>query len=179
MGIVTTPAKDVMGLLASPNKTFRLFRYDDAKYSTWSNHLLNDELHVSDEHRNEKYITMMLENILFGPGLSIVYEIGCLAGILAFLDVIPGFKCALTWQFWDKSAWSKGGKSGVRDARELIEYIMDEFDLVRIGTRTADPRVVKLAKILGFEIEGLAKNDFKWGGKLYDIHIMGMTRMGG
>jgi len=119
---------------------------------------------------------MMLENILFGQGLSIVYEICEMAGILAFLEVIPGFKCALAWQFWDKTAWSKGGKSRVRDARELIKYIMDEFDLVRIGTRTADPRVVKLARMLGFEIEGLAKNDFKWGGKLYDIHIMGMTR---
>lgn len=174
--IKTISADEQLARISNPMPIFKLFVYDDDKFSKWQSHLLNDELHVSDEHRHPGGIMATLREILFGAGLNITYEIGDFEGIIGFLGVIPGFRCNLTWQLWDRSRW---GLDAVKQAKGLMKFIMDEFDLKRIGTRTADPKVKRLAEMLGFKAEGILVNDFKWEGKLLDVHVLGMTRPDG
>jgi len=55
-------------------------------------------------------------------------------------------------------------------ARELTDFtddLMGIYDLRRLETSSPDPRVVKLAKIVGFQVEGIQKYAFQWDGKLY------------
>jgi hypothetical protein len=71
---------------------------------------------------------------------------------------------------WDNSRY---GATTVREARSLIKLIMDTFDLKRLNTQTADPVIDKLARLCGFEREGLRIGDYMWGGQVYDRYILG------
>jgi len=52
---------------------------------------------------------------------------------------------------------------------------MKEFKLKRINTRTADPKVVKMARMAGFKIHGKLPLEFKWKNKFYTEYILGKT----
>lgn len=65
----------------------------------------------------------------------------------------------------------------MREARALCALVMDEFRLTRLSTETADKeRIVPVAKMAGFTIEGCRPKDFKWNGEYYDTWLMGLVR---
>ncbi len=166
--------------LANPSRHFKLFSFNVNKYARWRQEVLSNPLHLSDHARTPDNADKILMQILTGDSFNLPYEIhntaGEFCGVLSFLNIVPDFKCAVSWQLWDKSPWSK---STVREARQLIKYIMDEFGLQKMESQTPDPLVVHLAEIAGFEVEGCAKNSFMCNGELRDIYILGMLRKRG
>lgn len=161
--------------LANPSRHFTLFSFNVNKYAQWRYQVLSNPLHLSDHSRTPENTDKLLMHILTGENFSIPYEInndaGDFCGILSFLNIVPDFKCAVSFQIWDKSPWSK---SAVRETRALFEYIMGEFNLKKAESQTADPVIVHLAKIIGFKVEGQAKNSFMCNGELRDVYILGM-----
>lgn len=166
--------------LANPSPHFTLFSFNVAKYARWRQDILSNPLHLSDHARTPDNADKILMQILTGDCFNLPYEIhndkGDFCGVLSFLNIIPDFKCAVSWQLWNKSAWSK---SAVRETRKLFEYIMGEFNLQKIESQTPDPLVVHLAEIAGFEVEGCMKNSFMCNGELRNIYILGMLRKEG
>ena len=53
--------------------------------------------------------------------------------------------------------------------------IAKTFRLKRMSTSTADERIVKMARLAGFEEEGTQSYTFKWKGKLYPTFLLGKT----
>ena len=135
-------------------------------------HLLNHYLETSDEHRNEQWLDYMIRCAQSMPG-SAMYEWGDFQALVGFVGTIPTFKCGMSFNLIDKKVW---GKEFVRAGMKLIEMYMDEFDLRRISTQTADPKVVRLAEMIGFKVEGERPLDFMWNKKLYPTYFLGLTR---
>jgi RimJ/RimL family protein N-acetyltransferase len=79
-------------------------------------------------------------------------------------------------KMWNPRSFSP---SLVREARSLIDYIVEAFGLVRVGTVTADPRIARMAKMVGFETEGVRRKAFSWDGKTYDEILLSRVREGG
>lgn len=168
--------KDTLDRFAAPNKTFRLIRLDQEILDKWQNELLSNPLHLNDTYRNVDSVRRAIGELLAGSNLSFVFEIlrgDDRCGIVIFHHIIPGFKCVMSMQIWDVSAWSK---SGVRDAVSLVDLIMKEFDLRRVGAETVDPRVRRMACILGFNEEGEKVNDFLCNGELLNTYVLGRVR---
>ena len=156
---------------------YRFFRplgqMDEKKIDSLAGRLLNDYLYVSDENRDAKKVWAMLYRIFSGEpgmGIHVAYEIGEFDGLLIFRDVLPGFKCDVSLKYWNDYNF---GKEIVREGRRLVEEFAAGGKLVRMNSETADPRVVKLSKLVGFETEGVRKDDFMWNGKLYDKFMLG------
>ncbi|MGY5873862.1 MAG: GNAT family protein, partial [Candidatus Thorarchaeota archaeon] len=90
-----------------------------------------------------------------------------------FINPIPGFKCAMSLNLLDKKIW---GKEFIRAGRKLIEMYMDEFSLKRISTQTADPKIVRMAKMVGFKEEGERPLSFMFNQKLYPTYLLGLIK---
>ena len=171
-----TVAKDMghdVARLLAPSPSFRHFVYDEAKVETWAEHLMNDKYHVSDEDRRPEIIYERIHWLLSGMAINVTYEIGDMAGILSFNNIIPYHKATLHWAMWDMGIF---GKSGVRETIALLDIIMDSFKLTRIGSNTPDPKVLKLAQLLGFKHEGTARKEYRWNGELYDTYLLGRMK---
>jgi len=135
-------------------------------------HLMNKYLVTSDEHRNERYIDILIKGGCFTSG-SAMYEIGDFQGLLGFVNIVPTFKCAMILSLFDKKIW---GKQLVRASEELIHTLMDEFELKRVYTQTADIKIARMAQMVGFEDEGTRPFDFMWNQRLFPSYLLGLTR---
>lgn len=133
--------------------------------------LRNDFLYAPDELRDEAVLRSLVGAYWGGP--NIIYEVGRFQGILGFMDIIPEHKASVTLKLWDADRW---GRDFIRDARAVCKAVMDEFKLTRLSTETADKRVVKIARLGGFVVEGVRPKDFKWNGDYYDTTVMGLVR---
>lgn len=164
--------------LQNPPEPFKLVipDYQDIEFHKkivrLKSHLLNKYLETSDEHRNEKYLDYVIKGGFFGWGTA-MYEAGDLDALVGFINPIPGFKCGMSLNLLDKKIW---GKEFARAGQALIQMYMEEFDLKRIGTQTADPKIVKMAKIIGFKVEGERPVDFMWNGRFYKTYLLGLTK---
>jgi len=124
-------------------------------------------LYLSDENRNEAWISMLIAAQMFGPRKSAWYEIGDWQGMIAVVDIIPGWRGEVLFKIWDKSAW---GPDLCRDILELKNTLAREFGIRRFSIQTPDESMTKLVKFIGFEQEGQLKDAFMWDGKLYDLN---------
>ena len=139
-------------------------------------HLKDKYLYLDDEFRNTNAIQQIVSNYLNGNSLNIFYEIGDFQGLTGFTRVTPGFKAGVLFKLWDKELW---GKNTARKMIELADMIMDEFKLKRIYLDTPDERMMKMAKLIGFELEGKAPMAFRWNQKFYTLYHLGLVRDGG
>lgn len=155
--------------LRNPNSTFKLFIPTEAKLKELAIHLMNEELYIPDEKRNWPSIYALLNYYLSPMHTHIFYEIGDFQGLIGFMEVYPEYKAFLLWKMWDKSVWNK---TFARHGKEVINLIMDTYKLKRLGTETADPTVVKMARMAGFVYEGAKENEFMWNGKMYSRHVL-------
>ncbi len=76
-------------------------------------------------------------------------------------------------KLWNPQIWKP---STVKQGRALIRLIMDEFKLKRIGSDSADNKMVHMATMVGFKKEGARKHEFRWNGKFFPLIMLGMTR---
>jgi uncharacterized protein (DUF2147 family) len=159
-----------MELLRHPSPSFKLFEPTDEKIAVVADKLISTPLFIEDQDRNEKTIAYFIDSFLMRTGFALAYEVPDFGGIVGFMDIRPGWKAEAILKLWDKS---KYGAKTVREARDIMKLIMDTFDLKRLNTQTADPVVDKLARLCGFEREGLRIGDYMWGGQIYDRYILG------
>jgi len=155
--------------LAKPNETFTLFYPTQDKMSELAYRLMKEELYIPDEKRNWQTIQQIMMYYLSRRFFHLFYEIGNFQGLIGFMEIYPEYKALLLWKMWDKSVWNK---TFARHGIEVINLIMDTYKLKRLATETADPKVVKMAKIAGFELEGIKKNEFLWDGKMHDKYVL-------
>ena len=161
--------------LINPPPLFKLFGGTEderkGKLMKLAQHLKEDYLMFPDEYRN--YI--VIYNILayYNLPTHLFYEFGNFSGIIGFTDIIEGHKADIFFKIWDKSIFNK---TFMRQLIELYQMVMDELSLKRLNAYTADERMVKLAEIGGFKIEGKRIDDFSWNGAYYDYYFMGRMR---
>jgi RimJ/RimL family protein N-acetyltransferase len=160
-------------LLRNPSPLFKVFTEPTlAEVDTIVHKLMTEYLYAPDELRSEGAIREMVRHY-FGSGGNIIYEIGDFKGILGIMDIIPEHKADVTLKLWGREVF---GAHFIRDSRTLLRAVMDSFGLVRLSTQSADERIVRLARMAGFEVEGVRPRDFKWDGEYYDLTIMGLVR---
>ena len=147
---------------------FSKFNPTEDKIKALSKKLMEEPLYLPDEYRDYGFIHKMLFNN-FGNENNIFYEIGEWDGLIGFIGIIPTFKCDIIFKLWNKELW---GKSFVRQVIQLIESTMNKYKLQRIATESPDLKMVKLAKLCKFKVEGRFKNAFVWEDKMYTIHKM-------
>jgi hypothetical protein len=155
-----------------PSANFKLLEPSKEKFGIVSKHLMDARLNLSDEHRIPSTVSNLLEKIFINPN-NLIYEVNNFSGILGFMNIVPNFKAGLNPIFLDKKAWTA---TIVREAKELIEFVMDTFKLKRLVSTTPDTKMIKLAKMFGFKQEGIRKRDFSWENKLYDLYEFGRER---
>ena len=142
----------------------------------WQTELMENPLHINDQMRRIDYVRASIGDTLAGSQMATVYEIRrgderC--GIIMFHHIIDGLKATLSMLLWDARGWTP---RAVREAKELIAKTMENHNLARIGTETVDPRVRKMAEIIGFEFEGEKVNDFLCNGELLNTYVLGYVR---
>lgn len=143
---------------------FRPFVPTDEKILTIAKHLMYGYLNLPDYLRTWPAIHRMINRFMAEP-IHAIYEFGNFDGIIIFSDIIFGFNANLIFKIWNPAGWSHGL---VRAVRELIKTHMDGLKLVRLESSSPDPRIVRMAGMVGFEIEGMKKMAFPFDGKLYD-----------
>ena len=164
--------------LKNPDPMFKLFTPTSAeptdpfylKVSKLQRMLMKQPLWLSDEYRSEPTIREAVHNYFSGNTFNVFYEAGDFQGLVGFKNIIPEFKCEMTFKIWDKSLWSK---TLVRAGRDLTELYMKEFKLKRISSATADDRIRRMAEMIGFVVEGKQPNSFKWNNKFYPLILLG------
>ena len=136
-------------------------------------HLKDKYLYLDDEYRDPKMVQRIMDNYLNGTSLNIFYEIGDFQGLCGFTKIMQGYKAGVIFKLWDKELWSK---DTARKMIELADMIMDEFKLRRLYLDTPDERMVKMAKLIGFDNEGESPLSFMWNHKFYSIYHLGRLK---
>lgn len=154
-------------------KFFRLSSMNEFKMDNLARHMLEDPLHVSDEYRTPLHAYQTIYNCFSGDpqcGTNVAMEIGNDGGYLIFADIIPEFKCRVGWVAWDFSIF---GHKMVREAKDVFDTLAKVYNLLKMETKTPDERVVKLSRLIGFEVEGVLRNSFMQNGALLDVYVLG------
>lgn len=151
---------------------FKPFLPSLEKLESLGQRLMNQYFYLDDKDRNSQGISDILSYISYKDSTKLVYEIGDYGGILGFINIVPGEKCYLILRLWNRRYWRP---SAVKEAKSLISQIMKKFNLKQIETESADPRIVKMAKIVGFKVKDKQKNGFKWDGEFYDNFLMSIN----
>ena len=161
--------------LINPPPLFKLFGGTEeerkAKIMKLAKHLKEDYLMLSDEYRNYAAIYNLLA--YYNLPMHLFYEFGNFSGIIGFTDIIEGHKANIFFKIWDKSIFNK---TFMRQIIELCDIVMDELLLKRLSAYTADKRMAKMAKMVGFTENHELKYDFRWDGKLYAQYYLGRIR---
>lgn len=166
--------------LKSPHPLFKIFKPDEKdpiefykKVGRLKKMLKEKHLYLSDEYRHDTGIEAVIHNYFSNLSFNIFYEIGGFQGLLGFLNILPEFKCGLTLKLWDKQVWSK---EFVRASEKLLDLYINEFKLKKISTRSPDEKIVRMAEMVGFEVEGEQPYEFKWKGKFYTDYLLGKIK---
>jgi len=130
--------------------------------------LMNTPLYTSDEFRNREHLTAEVNHVC-GSNNSLIFDMCNGGGLMGFTDTIPGWKCSVFFKIWDPSKWSV---TLVKEVRSLFEAFAKSTKVFRFETQTADPKVVKMSKIIGFSIEGVLIDAFRWNDKFYDTSLL-------
>jgi hypothetical protein len=170
--------------LRNPSPLFRLWTPDTpdlgAKVAELAVRLIESRLYLSDEVRNEEYVRCLIGSWFNPKGpMSLVYEVGrgggSYGGVVAFQGILPGWKCALMAKIWERRLW---GVELARQTKELLALVEGAFGLERIEIDTADLRMVRLGRMMGFGNEGVRERAFRWEGVSYDIYELARMKKG-
>jgi len=130
-------------------------------------------LYLGDEFRQPELIRRITENFLYGAHFNIFYEMGDFQGLVGFTKIVPGFKAGVLYKIWDKAIW---GKDTLRKMIDLADMFTEEFQLQRLYLDTPDRHMVKMARLVGFKLEGESPKDFMWNKKLYTTYHLGRIK---
>ena len=156
-------------MLLKPSEMFKRFEPTPEKIKEVARHLMENKYSLSDELRDYDIIHGILRKYMTSP-VCIFYEIGDMDGIFGFTDIIPGWKAHVVFELINPKIWSK---QLVRESRNLINLIMKSGDLIKLSSQTADQRIEKMAKMIGFQLEGIRELEFSWDKKPYPIYLIG------
>jgi len=161
--------------LAKPCGAFKIFfpSMEDEELKELAQYLMKKDRHLSDELRNYDIIWALIFQLFYGKEINLFYSIGDFQGVIGFLNILPSWKCSVMLKLWDSKVWKK---SLVRDGIKLIDRLFNAFKLIRMETSSPDPRIVKIAKLVGFKEEGVKQKAFKWDGKLFDVTMLSQIR---
>ena len=161
--------------MPDPNKypMFRLFQPTEGKILYFAKKLMEEYLYLDDQWRNYPDIYSIINRYISEWRHHVLYEIGEYDGLMGFTEIQPGWKAHMTFKLWNPKRW---GADFVRQAKGFIGEIMDELQLIRLESASPDPRIVKMAKMVGFKVEGLRRAGFKWNNILHDDCIFAIIR---
>jgi len=159
-------------LLKCPQPLFKQFKPNEEKLKLIARELMDKKFNLSDEFRSYPAIYRILGYYL-SMSFSIFYEIGNMDALVGFVNIYPTFKAEALMKIVRPDFWSK---DFVRQSRKVVSIVMDELQLKRLHTETADEKVVKLTELVGFKEDGIKPNDFMWERELFDVHVMSITR---
>lgn len=140
----------------------------EAKLNALVDKLKSEYLWLSDEFRDEETVCGILTRYLGAEDCK-VYEWGDGEAIFLFGSIIPGWKATFSFKLVNPSVWSP---SFVRECKGFLRGFMTENGLFRLETSTPDARVVKMARMVGFDSEGTRFKGFRWGGTYYDETLL-------
>ena len=152
---------------------FKLFQPTPEKLDHIIKWLVDGYLNLEDYERDPAIAWNILKYYVSPGKIHVLYEIDNFRGLLGVVDIIPEYRASVFLKLWGAEAWKP---SLVKEADRLIRDFMDEFKLRRLSTETADRRIERMAKMVGFKTEGACKNAFLWDGKLYNKLVMSITR---
>lgn len=152
---------------------FKLFVPTHEKIMSFGQRLMDEYLYMSDEDRDYDTIYQRINYYLVNGNHNVLWEIGEYDGIIAFLNILPGHKANLLFKMWNPKVWTA---TFVRECKKFVNENMRELHLTRLESATADERIVRMAKPIGFEVEGIKKKNFMWNGKKYDEYILGLVK---
>jgi len=152
---------------------FKYFEPTEGKIMYVAKKLMEEYLYLDDTARDYLSIHRILNNLVNDRVNNIVYEFGKFDGILGFTGILPGWKAHMTFKIWNPERW---GPDFVRQAKGFIGDVMDELQLIRLESGSPDPRIVKMAKMVGFKVEGIKTAGFKWNNILFDDYIFSIIR---
>jgi len=147
----------------------------EGKLMYFAKKLMEEYLYLDDPNRDYINIHRILSYYVMNPQSNFLFEIGDFDGIMGFAGVVPGYKASFIFKLWGKEKW---GADLVRQCKEFIRELFDGLNLVRLETQTADPRIVRMGKMVGFVVEGTKKRDFIFDGKYYNNVQMALVREG-
>jgi RimJ/RimL family protein N-acetyltransferase len=153
-----------------PSPLFKVLQRTEAKDKKIAYELMNGFLNLDDNFRNYESIYKSM-NFYFYHSFSMFYEVGEFQALLGITNIVVQHKADIMLKIFDKDFW---GKDFVRETRSLLKLFMKELELKRISAESSDPRIVKIAKMAGFKVEGIRDKDFKWNDKYYDNFLLGM-----
>lgn len=161
--------------LVNPPPLFKLFggTIDERqeKIMILAKHLKEDYLMLPDEHRNYDTIYRILA--YYNLPNHLFYEFGDFAGLVGFTDIQENYKAEIFFKLWDKKVFNK---TFMRQLNELFDMVVEELSLKRLNSATADERVLKIAKMIGFKVEGERENDYCFDGKYYKVYFIGKEK---
>ncbi len=150
-----------------------------------SDRLLNTPMYLPDEHRNEAWVDLIVASLFNGPTFNWVYEVGDWDGIFSIQDIWPGYRAETSFLLWNNKFTGGGdsqvglrgklcwGADFVRELRDVIELVMSEFQIKRLGIATPEENTVRIAtKWLGFKVEGTQKYGFRFDGKMFTQNLL-------
>lgn len=176
--------------LRHPSAHFRVLTPTPAQLVDISERFLTYPMFLADEHRNAEWVDLLVATMFAGPMMNLVYEIGEWKGIVAFQDILPGYKAEMNFLLWDneftlgakkeqvglrgKLCW---GADFIREIKDLVDLVMSEFKLKRLGLASPEEHTVRIAtKFLGFKVEGRQKYGFRYEGHLFTQNLMRRVR---
>lgn len=151
---------------------FKVFEPSKEKLATISKHLMEGYLNLSDEFRIPNILHKLMQSYFLNSN-NLIYEAGDNQALVGFISIVPTFKCELIFKLFDKKIW---GVDFAREGKDLLNLIMDTFALKRINTSSPDKRIVKMAKIFGFKVEGTREKDFMFNNEPFSNHLLGLRR---
>ena len=130
--------------------------------STLTFHLLNDHLFLPDTLREYPVLLDSIKRVLStSPDPYGIYSDG-LCGTFFMTDIIRGHEARFLLWLWDKEGLRS---SVIRQIRDYLDYMQGTYELVRVVSQTADPRMGRiLKKSLGFKEEARFAMGYKHGG---------------
>jgi len=164
--------KEIQVFCMTQYKMLHRFKEAERKMEFLTEMLISQPLYLSDEFRDRETIKKILIYYLYGSK-SLLYEIGDYGGLLGFIDIYPHYKCRVIMKLWHKALW---GATLARELKNFLQDIMQAYDLQRIETDSPDETMVKMAKLVGFKVEGVQKFAFQWDGKLYSKTMLRLLK---
>jgi RimJ/RimL family protein N-acetyltransferase len=153
-----------------PSPLFQVLQRTEKKDKKIAHELMNGFLNLDDQFRTYESIYKSM-NFYFYYSFSIFYEVGKFQALLGLTNIIPRHKCDIMLKIFDKDFW---GRDFARETNSLLKLYMKELQLKRISAESPDPRIVRVAKMCGFKVEGIRDKDFKFNDKFYDNFLLGM-----
>ncbi len=152
---------------------FKLFEPTEEKIRMIGKHMMHNKLDISDELRHPDIIYPMIFYCCNNGNSNVLYEVEDMKALLGITNILPKFKADVIFKIFDKSFF---GYPFIKQVRRLFRSVMREYGLIRLNTVTPDPKMVRVALMCGFEVEGMMPKNFMWNSKVYPLAIMGMQR---